>query len=407
MIDHDDRSIDDNPQRDGNSGQRIEVNLEVQQIVKDAGDKNVRRQSNRDDKQVTELPADDIDEQQQNQDRKHRTEYDFMQLVFDILRRVVGQRSGKALRESLLQFMHPLFDLIGEFDRIDVLIRGDRQVDRIQPVDSEIERRELFLVDHRSHIAQQNDPAVDILDRNRLEIDLLAAVTQEHRNLLRHTVMIQFRNVSYDILACHSRLYGGYKLVKFYAVRGQFIRIETDLHIIRRSPREFHLAHPLYQGQLLDNVLFGITLYLLRGNARIERIGQNRIDLLSRRGCRQGGIRDSLGQFRVEMPHLGSDFEPYRIDVYMLLKQNIHTAAPLICDRIDMRHTLYRHEQPFDFRGDLRLDHPSRCVVPTVVHADPLLFPGWRILYVQQRHDTRTDHHQHEYDQDNRERGYA
>lgn len=70
MIDHDDRRVDDDPQRDRDPGERINMDIQPEQVVKDHGDQDIDHERRHDDQQIAEIPADQIDEQQQDGDAR-------------------------------------------------------------------------------------------------------------------------------------------------------------------------------------------------------------------------------------------------------------------------------------------------------------------------------------------------
>ena len=79
MVDHDDRRVDDDTQRDCNPGERIDMDVQPEQVIENHGDQDIDHERYRDDQQVAEIPADQIDEQQQDGYAEQRAEVDFMQ----------------------------------------------------------------------------------------------------------------------------------------------------------------------------------------------------------------------------------------------------------------------------------------------------------------------------------------
>ena len=130
---------------------------------------------------------------------------------------------------------HPLPDPFGQIDRVDVFFGSHRQVDRIQSVDSEIESRQLLFVGHRSQIAQRYDRTVDIFDRNRLEIDPAAAAAEHHGDFVHFPLPVFLDDVADDILAFQPRTDSVVQLVDRNPEIIQFIRVETNFDIERRS----------------------------------------------------------------------------------------------------------------------------------------------------------------------------
>ena len=69
VIGHHDGIVDDKAQRDGDSGQRIQLHFQSEQIIEDHGDAQVYTQADDDQNQVTEIPGDHENEEQQDQNR--------------------------------------------------------------------------------------------------------------------------------------------------------------------------------------------------------------------------------------------------------------------------------------------------------------------------------------------------
>ena len=89
MVGHHDRIINHETQRNGDTRQRIKLDLQPQQVIENHGDTKIHRQADHDQEQIAGLPGNAPHEQQQDQDREARPQVDCIQLLLDIFRRVV------------------------------------------------------------------------------------------------------------------------------------------------------------------------------------------------------------------------------------------------------------------------------------------------------------------------------
>ena len=138
MVDHDDRRVDDNAQRHGDTGQRVDVDVQIQEVVEDDCHEDIDCERDGDDEQVVEIPADEVDEQHQDRYAEKRAEIDFVQFARNVFRCVVGERRGDARREGGLQALHLLFDVFCHPQHIGGGFAADGEGDRVESVDAEI-----------------------------------------------------------------------------------------------------------------------------------------------------------------------------------------------------------------------------------------------------------------------------
>ena len=96
MVDHDDRRVDDDAERDRDARQRVDVNVQPEQVVEDHGDQDVHHERHQDDEQVAQVAADQEDEQQQDRHAQQRPDVYFLQLSGDVAGGVVVDRAGAA-----------------------------------------------------------------------------------------------------------------------------------------------------------------------------------------------------------------------------------------------------------------------------------------------------------------------
>ena len=147
------------------------MDVQPEQVIENHGDQDIDHERYRDDQQVAEIPADQIDEQQQDGYAEQRAEVDFMQFPRDVLRSVVGQRRGQFGREGGLKALHLRLDRRGDLKDVRVRLADHREVDRIEAVDAEIARRERFAPACSGEIAQVVDAAVAVRDGNLPEVE--------------------------------------------------------------------------------------------------------------------------------------------------------------------------------------------------------------------------------------------
>ena len=91
------------------------MDVQPEQVIENHGDQDIDHERYRDDQQVAEIPADQIDEQQQDGYAEQRAEVDFA-VPRDVLRSVVGQRRGQFGREGRLKALHHRLDRRGDLE---------------------------------------------------------------------------------------------------------------------------------------------------------------------------------------------------------------------------------------------------------------------------------------------------
>ncbi len=100
MVYHDNAGIDNQSERDGNACHGIEMDFQVEQIIENECQQYIGEQGHNDEKQIAELAAHGIDEQQQNQRGHDSPGIDFVEFLLNLLRRVVGDNYRIVLGET-------------------------------------------------------------------------------------------------------------------------------------------------------------------------------------------------------------------------------------------------------------------------------------------------------------------
>ena len=81
-------------QRHGDAGQRVDVDVQVQEVVEDRRHEDIDGQRRGDDGQVAQVAAHGEDEREQDGDAEQRAQVDLLQFARDVFRGVVGDRKS-------------------------------------------------------------------------------------------------------------------------------------------------------------------------------------------------------------------------------------------------------------------------------------------------------------------------
>ena len=405
MIDHDDRRVDDDPQRDRDPGERINMDIQPEQVVKDHGDQDIDHERRHDNQQIAEIPADQIDEQQQDGDAEQRADVDFMQFPRDVLRSVVGQRRGQFIWEGGLKALHLRLDRRGDLQDIRVRIADHREVDRIEAVDAEIARRERFAPARRGEIAQVVDAAVAARDGNLPEIEPGTVSELQHDAPLAAVGLRERRHTDHVaaeiILECQGKIRG---------------RDPGGLHCLgeeRDDPfeggdtRQHDPPDPLDLRQRGRDVGLHILFDAFGGQVGLDRIDQRLGFAAAGGGERNIGIGNFLRQLAIEIPDRRRDFETGGFHVRSLTECDRDIAVALGRAGGDVLAPRDGRHGAFDTRGGALLDQARRGVRPGEIDVDPSPGLRRRILDIEHGQHGRPDDRQRRHDQQHRKCGDA
>ena len=277
MIGHHDGIVDDKAQRDGDSGQRIQLHFQSEQIIEDHGDAQVYTQADDNQNQVTEIPGDHENEEQQDQNGQSGAHINLVQFFLDVFRGVIAGMYFVTRRKVLLDVSHFLLDLLGQLQLVGRLFCPDGKIDGIQSVDTIIALRLFFLPGYFQELVQAEQFPLRRLDRDLCRVEsffrMLRDQCQTHPVLFVRIVrqvgdaqeffLVIGRDGSLNIL------YGDAQFRKLPAVVFQ-----SPFH--RSRSADLNPIDALNGAQVRFDLVLGIPLDEYRRGRRIEGINQER-----------------------------------------------------------------------------------------------------------------------------------
>ena len=403
MVDHDDRRVDDDAERDRDARQRVDVNVQPEQVVEDHGDQDVHHERHQDDEQVAQVAADQEDEQQQDRHAQQRPDVYFIQLSGDVAGGVVVERRGDFGRKTRLQALHLRADRRGDAQHVRMAFAGDREVDGVQPVDPEIACRQSLAPAHRCEIAQVIDPAVPVRHGDLPEVGR-RPVAQFQHDAAPGAVGLRERRES-DHFAAEVIPEGGGEVRSRDSDRLHGLGVERDHPFERRDARKGDLADPFDPRKRRRNVVRDILLDAFGRKVGLDGVDQRLGFPAARCGERDVGIADLLGQFCVEVADRRGHLEACRRHVRALAEPHRDAAPPLRRTRRDAFAARDGRKRAFDARRGALLDQACRCVGPGEGDVDLPLGDRRRVLDVEHRKHRHADNRQRRHDQQHRKGG--
>ena len=276
FLDHDDRVVDHDADRQHQSEQRQVVEREPQQVEHRAGaDERHRHGDERDHARPPALQEHDHDDDDEQDRLAERLEHVGQRLA-DEDGRVVGDRVLQARREVLLQLDHLRVDGVGRLDRVAAGELEDRQRDGGASVEVGVDAVVLRPERDVAHVAQADDPpALAALDDDVLE---LLRVGQPPLRVDRELVVGRPRRQR--LLAEHA----GGDLHVLVADRlddvaggqphaGDLLGVQPDAHGVVAGAEQVHVAHPRQPGDLVAHLQQQVVGLVERVVARLARLG--------------------------------------------------------------------------------------------------------------------------------------
>ena len=406
VVDHHDAVVDDDAQRHRHAGEGVDVDLEPQEIVERDRDQQVDRQGHGDHQHIAPRARHHEHEHQQDQQAERRAEINPVQFVRDVFRVVVGHGDADFLREAPLEFGDAVFDILHHAEQVGVGAHLHRQGQHVEAVDAVVGVRQGFLVAEGGEIAQVNHAPVhprhgDLRHPGLLGAGVCPRAAQAHAvglpAALRH---------SDDLLGIVVRERAA-DLVRGDPGGSRLVGVEGDHPLERRLAVETHAAHPVHDGERIEEFPLHEIRDLLRRQGAADVVGDGRLGLLAAGIERDGRVGTAVREFRIEVADLRGHFEADGLDVGAARGADGHGPAAVARDAAGGLHGADRGEHALQLGGHLRLHDARGGAGIAVTDRDVARGRRGGILYLEPREAGDAHHGRHRHQQQHREGGYA
>ena len=406
VVDHHDAVVDDDAQRHGHARERVDMDLQPQEEVQRDRDEQVDRERDRDHQHVAPRARHHEHEQQQDQQAEKRAEIDLVQLVGDVLRIIVGHGDADLLRESLLELGEALLHILHHPEQVGVGRHLHRQGQHVESVDAVVRPRQRLLVAEGREVSQVHHAPVhprhgDLRHPPLLRAGVGSGAAQPYAvglaAGLRHA----------DDLLRVVIGEGRADLGRRDAARGGLVGVEGDDPLEGRLSVEAHAAHPLHDGERVEQLPLHEVGDLLGGQRAADAVGDGGLGLLAPRIQRDGGVGAAFRQLGVDVADLRGHLEADGLQVGAPGGAHGHGAAAVARDAARGLHGADRRERALQLGGHLRLHDARRGAGVAEADGDVARRGGRGILHLQPREAGDADHGRHRHEQQHRERRYA
>ncbi len=261
MVGHDDGIVDNQTERNGNARQRIKLDLQTEEVIKDDGNGKVNCQRNGNKKQVTRISGNKQDEKQQDKHRQPASQVNLVQFGMDVFRGIVAVVNFVTGRKCAAEFVDGFVHLPTQPQLVGGFFRRERQVNRIQPVDAVMAVGRLFGVHNFYQLIQADKRTVAVLHGNGRRVESVGiAPRYQHKAHPRGRIVSAFRFRHPQKIGGMVHRNGLADVVYRYSESLQPVGIVGQLPLQRRSAANVDFVQSGNIAQSLFNGVFGVSL---------------------------------------------------------------------------------------------------------------------------------------------------
>ena len=267
--------------------------------------------------------------------------------------------------QDTLQRLHFVHHRCSQAQLVGALLRGNGQVDGVQPVDTIITLRGSLGMSHTDQLVQTKQLALGGCHRDGRCIETRGTAFG-HQGQTNPTAsptvgayVIRPQKFT-AVMILHGPVYVVYR----DSQTTQLLTVILQLPLHGGSACHFHLVHTVQTGQAGTDVLLSIPLDEDGCRRSIQGEGQERpLGLLVGHLHLYHRIGDPVGQFRPGLAHDGGCFETHRIHIRILVQVDRYAPPAVAGCRTDLLHPADARQHGFQLAGDLHLHHTRRGIL--------------------------------------------